>query len=97
MAPLETIQHIYLGAEFGQALCHTCHSKVSGAVVLAEYHNGYGKEASPPTDAQLDALYDATEAHPQEHDMKIVIGHAEERKDENGNSVVVYLHPTYIP
>jgi len=92
---LEYIQHDYLGAEFGEALCDdiACHTSI-GSKMLAHYHNGYGENATPATSKQREDLLKAVQRHPQKHLMRIIIGHAEENRDPiTGNSKTIYEYP----
>ena len=95
MSPLEYIQHNYLGAEHGDALCfeYECHT-CCGAKTLATYHSGYGENATPATPKQREDLLKAVQRHPQKHSMRILIGHKEENRDPiTGNSKTIYEYP----
>lgn len=90
MSPIESIKHEHLGASFVLALCDDkdCKTKV-GPAILFQKHKGY-EGASPVTPEERDKAEKSIDGHNHNHKTRLIIGHPDALKGEDGNSLTVY-------
>jgi len=95
--PIKEIRHDYLGAEFGLAICSHCVTPSRGWTVLKpEYHNGYGEDATKATEEQMQSVLHSALTHVKDHPdhgVRVIYGHKEDRRGEDGNSLTIYTYP----
>ena len=92
MSPIEYIRHDHLGASFIVTLCDDkdCRTRL-GAKILYQVHHGYESQGAKETTPEERKKADASIAeHNRNHKMREIIGHPDDLRGEDGNSLTVY-------
>lgn len=95
MTPIESVEHRFQGAEYGESICYdqSCRDKTNFPKILNKFHNGYGEEAKPGSLVQRDKVMNSAKEHEKQHPkhgIKVIFGHGEERKGPDGNSLTIF-------